>query len=80
MIAKRVMRPRASSDFARLSTYILGEGRPANGAANQDQTFAYIFADGTGGRVGAVRIMNCNADTPQPLVFGMKTRLMGCGR
>ncbi len=65
MIAKRVMRPRASSDFSRLGSYILGEGLPANGAAaNQDQTFDYILADQAGGRVGAVRITNCSADTP----------------
>ncbi len=65
MIAKRVMRPRASSDFARLSAYILGEGQKATkGAAAADQTFDYILSDLAGGRVGAVRITNCNADTP----------------
>ncbi|MFZ1106727.1 MAG: TraI/MobA(P) family conjugative relaxase [Rhodomicrobium sp.] len=65
MIAKRVMRSRASSDFARLSTYILGEGQTADkGAVATDQTFDYILADQAGGRVGAVRITNCNADTP----------------
>ena len=64
MIAKRVMRPRASSDFARLSTYILGEGHAAKTSAAADRTFDYILADQAGGRVGAVRITNCNADTP----------------
>ena len=64
MIAKRVLRPRASSDFARLGAYILGEGQKAAQAAAADQTFDYILADQVGGRVGAVRITNCNADTP----------------
>jgi hypothetical protein len=64
MIAKRVMRPRASSDFARLGTYILGQGQKATQASAADQTFDYILADQAGGRVGAVRITNCNADTP----------------
>jgi hypothetical protein len=64
MIAKRVMRPRASSDFARLSAYILGEGQMAKQGSAADQTFDYILADQAGGRVGAVRITNCNADTP----------------
>ncbi|HWJ18527.1 MAG TPA: TraI/MobA(P) family conjugative relaxase, partial [Geobacterales bacterium] len=59
MIAKRVLRPRASSDFARLGAYILGEGRSA-----PDQTFDYILADQAGSRVGAVRITNCDAGTP----------------
>ena len=64
MIAKRVMRPRASSDFGRLGAYILGQGQKAKQAAAADQTFDYILADQAGGRVGAVRITNCNADTP----------------
>jgi hypothetical protein len=64
MIAKRVMRPRASSDFARLGTYVLGQGQKGNQASAADQTFDYILADQAGGRVGAVRITNCNADTP----------------
>ena len=63
MIAKRVLRPRASSDFARLGAYILGEGRSTKDAA-PDQTFDYILADQAGGRVGAVRITNCHAGTP----------------
>ncbi len=63
MIAKRVMRPKASSDFARLGAYILGEGQTAKNGAAADQTFDYILADPAGGRVGAVRITNCNAGT-----------------
>jgi hypothetical protein len=64
MIAKRVMRPKSSSDFGRLGAYILGQGQKAAQAAAADQTFDYILADQAGGRVGAVRITNCNADTP----------------
>ena len=64
MIAKRVLRPRASSDFARLGAYILGGGQRAKQGAASDQTFDYILADQGRGRVGAVRITNCNADTP----------------
>ena len=63
MIAKRVLRPRASSDFARLGVYILGEGRSTKDAT-PDRTFDYILADQAGGRVGAVRITNCHAGTP----------------
>ena len=63
MIAKRVLRPRASSDFARLGAYILGESRSTKDAA-PDQTFDYILADPAGGRVGTVRITNCHAATP----------------
>ena len=63
MIAKRVLRPGASSDFARLGAYILGESRSTKDAA-PDQTFDYILADPAGGRVGTVRITNCHAATP----------------
>ena len=64
MIAKRVLRPRASSDFGRLGAYILGQGKKTKQAAAADQTFDYIIADPAGSCVGAVRITNCNADTP----------------
>ena len=64
MIAKRVMRPKASSDFGRLGAYILGQGQKRDQGAAADQTFDYILADQAGGRVGALRITNCNADTP----------------
>lgn len=64
MIAKRILRPKATSDFARLGAYILKEDRGAGGA-HADQTFDYILGKGNGeGRVGAAWATNCLTDSP----------------
>jgi hypothetical protein len=64
MIAKRILRPKATSDFGRLGAYILKEERGAGGA-RADQTFEYILGRGDGaGRVRAARATNCLMDSP----------------
>jgi hypothetical protein len=64
MIAKRIIRRTGASDFARLGRYILNDGL-SDAQALTERTVAYIL-DGRGdqNRVGAVRITNCQGETP----------------
>jgi hypothetical protein len=69
MIAKRVSRARSKDAFKRLGLYILGEkdkAKPhANGGGMWQRTAAYVLdLDEGGGRVGAIRISNCEAAEP----------------
>jgi hypothetical protein len=69
MIAKRVSRARNKDAFKRLGLYILGEKDKAktnvNGGDMWRRTAAYVLdLDGGGGRVGAIRISNCEAAEP----------------
>ncbi len=64
MIAKRILRPKAASNFARLSAYLLREKTGPDGDTSS-LTFGYILSgSGAAGRVGAVRITNCAAESP----------------
>ncbi|MFY9640107.1 MAG: TraI/MobA(P) family conjugative relaxase [Rhodomicrobium sp.] len=64
MIAKRILRPKAASNFARLGAYLLSEKTGLEGDASS-LTFGYILSEsGAAGRVGAVRITNCAAESP----------------
>ena len=64
MIAKRILRPKAASNFARLGAYLLSEKTGPEGDASS-LTFGYILSEsGAAGRVGAVRITNCAAESP----------------
>jgi hypothetical protein len=69
MIAKRVSRARSKDAFKRLGLYIIGEKdkvrRHAGGGRTWQRTAAYVLdLDGGGGRVGAIRISNCEAAEP----------------
>jgi hypothetical protein len=69
MIAKRVSRTRTRDSFKRLGLYIMGETEKApagNGAGGTWQrTAAYVLdLSGSGGRVGQIRICNCEATEP----------------
>ena len=64
MIAKRILRPKAASNFGRLGAYILGDG-PDPSETLTARTFSYILDGEEGaGRVGAVRVTNCISETP----------------
>jgi Relaxase/Mobilisation nuclease domain/Large polyvalent protein-associated domain 7 len=64
MIAKRILRPKAASNFARLSAYLLSEKTGPEGDTSS-LTFGYILnGSGAAGRVGAVRITNCASVSP----------------
>ncbi len=64
MIAKRILRPKAASNFTRLSAYLLREKTGPDGDTSS-LTFGYILSgSGAAGRVGAVRITNCAAESP----------------
>ncbi|MBI4725088.1 MAG: relaxase/mobilization nuclease domain-containing protein [Rhodomicrobium sp.] len=64
MIAKRILRPKAASDFARLGAYILRDGR-TKGEAGAGRIFGYILNEGESAeRVGAVRVTNCLMESP----------------
>jgi hypothetical protein len=88
MIAKRVSRARSKDAFKRLGLYILGEKDRAkmlaSGGGMWQRTVAYVLdLDGGGGRVGAIRISNCEAaETPDAIaeiqaVQAMNTRAKG---
>ncbi|WP_081449399.1 relaxase/mobilization nuclease domain-containing protein [Rhodomicrobium vannielii] len=64
MIAKRILRPKAASNFGRLGAYILDDGRaPSETLATH--TFSYILdGEEDAGRVGAVRVSNCMSEAP----------------
>jgi hypothetical protein len=69
MIAKRVSRARSKDAFKRLGLYIIGEKdkakRGVGGGGMWERTAAYVLdLDGGGGRVGAIRISNCEAIEP----------------
>ena len=64
MIAKRILRPKAASNFARLGAYILQDS-PAPGETEDGRTFGYILTENAdGGRVGTIRVSNCHAQDP----------------
>ena len=64
MIAKRILRLKAASNFARLGAYLLNEKTGPEADAS-GLTFGYILSgSGAAGRVGAVRITNCAARAP----------------
>ena len=64
MIAKRVLRPKAASNFGRLSAYLLRDEAAAR--ARADKTFNYVLGYGEpAGRVGAVRTINCASIDPE---------------
>ena len=70
MIAKRILRPKAASDFGRLGAYILGGGQTPSESLTPSETltartFSYILDGEEGaGRVGAVRVTNCLSEIP----------------
>jgi hypothetical protein len=69
MIAKRVSRARSKDAFKRLGLYILGDKDRAKMQASSggtwQRTAAYVLdLGGGGGRVGTVRISNCEAIEP----------------
>ena len=64
MIAKRILRPKAASNFARLGSYILQES-PSPGETEEGRTFGYILTENPdGGRVGSIRVSNCHGQDP----------------
>jgi len=64
MIAKRILRPKAASNFGRLGAYILGDGQTPSETLTA-RTFSYIMDGEEGaGRVGAVRVSNCMSEAP----------------
>jgi hypothetical protein len=64
MIAKRILRPKAASNFGRLGAYILGDGQTPSETLTT-RTFSYILDGQEGaGRVGTVRVTNCMSEAP----------------
>ncbi|MFT4080295.1 TraI/MobA(P) family conjugative relaxase [Rhodomicrobium sp.] len=64
MIAKRILRPKAASNFGRLGAYILGDGQTPSETLTA-RTFSYILDGQEGaGRVGTVRVRNCMSEAP----------------
>ena len=65
MIAKRVPRPKGTSDFARLSRYVIdarGRVDPTTWETWARVSDYVLDAAHAGAKVGAVRVTNCHTD------------------